>query len=62
MSLRSTITIRLSVYLITTKVSVVLVVILVVLVVVLVLIIVVVICKEGSIHSLTKVFLLLYNN
>ena len=51
MSFRSTVTIRLSIYLITAKVLVILVV-----VSALILIIVVVIYKESSIYSLTGVF------
>ena len=61
MSLKSAVSIWLSVYLITAKVLVILVVILVI-VSALILIMVALIRKKGSIRSLTKVFLFLYNN
>ena len=60
-TLRSTVSIWLSVYLIIAKVLVVLVVISIV-VLALILIVIAAIYKEGSIHFLTRVFLFLYNN
>ena len=61
---KSTITINLFIYLITVKVLIILVMISIVLVIglALILIIIAVIYKEGSIYSVTRVFLLLYNN
>ena len=61
MSLKSAVSIWLSVYLITAKVLVILVVILV-MVLALILIVIAAIYKKGSIHSLTVVFLFLYHN
>ena len=64
MSFKSAVGIRLSIYLITAKVSVVLVAILVISVVILALILIIVaaIRKKGSIYFSTRVFLFLYNN
>ena len=63
-SLKSAVTVGLSIYLITAKVLIILVAILVILVMVsaLILIIVTVIYKESNIYFLAGVFLLLYNN